>query len=84
MRVRRICKEMSTTLRESDRLRLEARVADRHTRLKQGWSARIVPPSADRVGANAFMAGAGTAKTSLWRWRARFTAEGVEGLLRAD
>ena len=28
------------------------------------------------------MAGTGTAKTSVWRWQARFMAEGVEGLLR--
>jgi transposase len=46
------------------------------------WRARIVLLSADGVGTNAIMAATGTAKTTVWRWQARFMAEGVEGLLR--
>jgi hypothetical protein len=38
--------------------------------------------SADDVGTSAIMAETGTAKTTVWRWQARFMAEGVDWLLR--
>lgn len=38
--------------------------------------------SADGVGTHAIMAETGTAKTTVWRWQARFMAESVDGLLR--
>jgi transposase len=38
--------------------------------------------TAEGSGTNAIMAATGTAKTTVWRWQERFTAEGVDGLLR--
>ncbi|MFG1282979.1 IS630 family transposase [Xanthobacter autotrophicus] len=73
---------ITITLGEADRRRLDALVADRNTPQKQVWRARIVLMSADGVGTHAIMAQTGTAKTTVWRWQARFMAEGVEGLLR--
>ena len=72
---------VSIALCETDRQRLEALVADRSTAQKRVWRARIVLLSADGVGTNAIMAATGTSKTTVWRWQARFMAEGVEGLL---
>ncbi len=37
--------------------------------------------SADAFGTKAVMAATGTSKTTVWRWQARFMAEGVAGLL---
>jgi len=73
---------ISITLGEADRQRLEALVNDRNTAQKHVWRARIVLLSADGVGTTAIMAATGTAKTTVWRWPARFMAEGVTGLLR--
>ena len=73
---------VSIALCETDRQRLEALVADRSTAQKHVWRARIVSLSADGVGTNAIMAATDTSKTTVWRWQARFMAEGVEGLLR--
>lgn len=73
---------ISITLVEADRQRLEALVTDRNTPQKQVWRARIVLLSADGVGTHAIMAATGTSKTTVWRWQARFMAEGVDGLLR--
>jgi hypothetical protein len=70
------------TLDEADRHRLQALVADRDTPQKQVWRARIVLLSAACVGTNAVMAATGKSKTTIWRWQARFMAEGVAGLLR--
>lgn len=73
---------ISLSLVEADRQRLEALVIDRNTPQKHVWRARIVLLSADGVGTNAVMAATGTSKTTVWRWQARFMAEGVDGLLR--
>ena len=73
---------ISITLGEADRHRLEALVADRNTPQKHVWRAQIVLLSADGVGTNAVMAATCTSKTTVWRWQARFMAEGVAGLLR--
>lgn len=69
-------------LSESDRRRLKALVSDGNTPQKHVWRARIVLMSADGIGTSAIMAETGTAKTTVWRWQARFMEEGVEGLLR--
>ena len=82
MRVSRLRADISITLGETDRQRLGALVADRNTPQKRVWRARIVLLSADGVGTNAIMSAVGTAKTTVWRWQARFMVEGVEGLLR--
>ena len=73
---------ISITLSKGDRQRLEALVADRYTPQKHVWRARIVLLSVDGAGTNAIMAATGTSKTTVWRWRTRFLAEGVDGLLR--
>ena len=65
MRVWRMRKDISITLGETDRQRLEALVADRNTAQKHVWRAQIVLLSADGVGTNAIMAAAGTAKTTV-------------------
>ena len=73
---------ISIALSGSDRDRLERLVSDRNTPQKHVWRARIVLLSADGVGTMAIMAETGAAKTTVWRWQARFMAEGVLGLLR--
>ena len=73
---------ISFTLPASDRLRLEALVADRNTAQKHVWRARIVLLSADGLGTHAIMREAGVSKTAVWRWQERFAREGIDGLLR--
>jgi hypothetical protein len=73
---------ISITLNATDRHRLEALVADGNTPQKHVWRARIVLMSADGAGTAAIMAATSTAKTTVWRWQARFMDEGVDGLLR--
>ena len=72
---------ISITLGDTDRQRLETLVSDRNTPQKHVWRARIVLLSADGAGTNTIMAATCTAKTTVWRWQARFMEEGVEGLL---
>jgi len=73
---------ISITVSSAERLRLDALVADRNTPQKHVWRARIALMSADGAGTSAIMAQTGTAKTTVWRWQARFMEEGIEGLLR--
>lgn len=73
---------ISITLDDADRQRLSALVANYNTPQKHVWRARIILLSADGVGTSAIMTETGTAKTTVWRWQARFMEEGVEGLLR--
>ena len=68
----------------TDRVRLEAVVADRNSPQKHVWRARIVLMSADGVGTSAIMALTDTSKTTVWRWQARFMEEGVDGCLLHD
>ena len=65
-----------------DRARLERLVADRNTPQKHVWRARIVLLSGDGVGTMEIMRRSGQSKPTVWRWQARFAAEGVAGLLR--
>jgi transposase len=73
---------ISISVSAADRRRLEAIVADRNTPQKHVWRARIVLLTADGLGTNAVMAATAKSKTTVWRWQERFTAGGVEGLLR--
>jgi transposase len=66
----------------TDRARLEAIVADRNTPQKHVWRAEIILATAEGLGTNAIMRRAGVSKRCVWRWQARFAAEGVAGLLR--
>jgi transposase len=65
-----------------DRARLEAVVADRNSRQKHVWRARIVLATADGHGTNEIMHRSGMSKPCVWRWQERFMREGVSGLLR--
>jgi transposase len=65
-----------------DRERLEAVVADRNSPQKHAWRARIVLLAAEGLGTRAIMRRSGKGKHSVTRWRERFQAEGVDGLLR--
>src|SRR4051794_33261346 len=66
----------------TDRARLEAVVADRNSRQKHVWRARIVLATADGCGTVEITRRTGKSKPCVWRWQERFTREGVAGLLR--
>jgi transposase len=64
-----------------DRDRLEAINGSGNSSQKHVWRARIVPLSADGIGTMAIRRQTGKGKPTIWRWQARFMAEGVDGLL---
>src|SRR4030095_13587070 len=66
----------------SDRRRLEAIVSDRSAAQKHVWRAKIILATADGCGTAEIMRRSGKSKPVVWRWQARFMAEGVEGLAR--
>src|SRR5262245_13767344 len=66
----------------SDRRRLEAIVGDRNAPQKHVWRAKIILATADGCGTAEIMRRSGRAKPVVWRWQARFMAEGVDGLTR--
>jgi winged helix-turn helix protein len=70
------------TLTRADRHRLEAIVSDRSAPQKHVWRANIILATAEGCGTAEIMRRSGKSKPVVWRWQARFMAEGVEGLLR--
>src|SRR6202171_1092269 len=66
----------------TDRRRLEAIVSDRCARQTHVWRARIILATAEGCGTTEIMRRSGKAKPVVWRWQARFMAEGVDGLMR--
>src|ERR1700676_2114429 len=64
-----------------DRERLEAVIGSGNSPQKHVWRARIVLLSADGLGTMAIQRQTGKGKPTIWRWQARFMAEGVDGLL---
>ena len=66
----------------ADRRRLEAIIADRSAPQKHVWRANIILATADGCGTAEIMRRSGKSKPVVWRWQARFMAEGVEGLTR--
>src|ERR1043166_8578373 len=64
-----------------DRGRLEGRSRSGDSPQKHVWRARIVLLSADGVGTMTIQRQTGKGKPTIWRWQARFMAEGVDGLL---
>ena len=66
----------------ADRTRLEAIAADRNSRQKHAWRARIILATADGFGTLAITRRTGKSKPCVWRWQERFMREGVAGLLR--
>ncbi len=57
-------------------------MADRNSRQKHAWRARIVLATADGCGTAEIMRRTGKSKPCVWRWQERFMREGVPGLLR--
>ena len=66
----------------ADRHRLEAIVLDRSAPQKHVWRANIILATADGCSTAEIMRRSGKSKPVVWRWQARFMAEGVEGLTR--
>jgi len=75
-------KRTDIKLRTKDRMSLEAVVANRNSPQKHVWRARIVLLTAAGYGTAEIMRQTGKAKTVIWRWQARFGAEGAAGLWR--
>jgi hypothetical protein len=65
-----------------DRHRLAAIVSDSNAPQKHVWRAKIILATADGCGTSEIMRRSGKAKPVVWRWQARFMAEGVDGLTR--
>src|SRR6202049_3032643 len=74
-------KGIEVRLGPGDRERLEAVIGSGNSPQKQVWRARIVLLSADGVATMAIKRQTGKAKPTIWRWQARFMAQGVAGLL---
>jgi transposase len=66
----------------ADRERLERLVRDRNTPQKVVWRARIVLLAGDGLTAVAIAAAAGKSVLTVRRWRRRYMAKGVDGLLK--
>jgi transposase len=66
----------------ADRVQLQALLTDRNTPRKVVWRAEIVLATADGCGTNEIMRRTETSKPTVWRWQARYLAEGVAGLRR--
>jgi hypothetical protein len=70
------------TITASDHDELERLVRDRNTAQKVVWRARIVLLAAEGLQAGAIVAATGKSQLTVRRWRRRFMAKGVEGLLK--
>jgi transposase len=66
----------------ADRERLERLIQDRNTPQKVVWRARIVLLASDGLTASAIAASAGKSVLTVRRWRRRYMAKGVDGLLK--
>src|SRR6516162_6268757 len=72
-------KGITVEMSSADRAHLQAIVADRNSRQKHVWRARIVLLTADGVGTNSIMRQTGKSKVTIWRWQERFVAQGLTG-----
>ena len=59
----------------------EAIISDRSAR-RSMWRANIILATADGCGTAEIMRRSGKSKPVVWRWQARFMAEGIKGLTR--
>src|SRR5436305_14832713 len=66
----------------ADRERLERLVRDRNTPQKVVWRARIVLLASNGLTAEAIAAAVGKSLLTVRRWRRRYMAKGVDGLLK--
>ena len=69
-------------LSSGDRDRLEKLVRNRNTPQKVVWRSRIVLLNADGLRPPAIAAAVGKSELTVRRWRRRFVAKGVDGLLK--
>ena len=74
-------KGIEVRLGPGDRERLEAVIGSGNSLQKHVWRAQILLLSADGVGTMEIQRQTGKGKPTIWRWQARFMAEGVDGLL---
>src|SRR5277367_5685620 len=81
MRVCRMRTGIKVQVSATDRVHLDAIVADRNAPQKHVWRAQIVLLTADGCGTAEIMRDVGVSKTAVWRWQERFMTEGVAGLL---
>ena len=65
-----------------DRERLEKLVKDRNTPQKIVWRSRIVLLAGEGIGAVEVAARVGKSVLTVRRWRRRYAAKGVDGLLK--
>src|SRR4030081_3626121 len=63
----------------ADRHRLEGILSDRSAPQKHVWRAPIILATAEGCGTAEIMRRSGKSKPVVWRWQARFMAEGVAG-----
>ena len=70
------------TISAAERDRLDRLVRDRNTAQKLVWRARIVLLAAEGLRAKAIASATGKSQLTVRRWRRRFLAKGVEGLLK--
>jgi len=66
----------------TDRERLDRLVRDRNTPQKVVWRARIVMAAAEGLNAGKIAAAVGKSVLTVRRWRRRYMAKGVDGLLK--
>ena len=66
----------------ADRERLDRLIRDRNTPQKVVWRARIVRLAGDGLAAVAIAAAVGKSVLMVRRWRRRYEAKGVDGLLK--
>src|SRR5438045_5753455 len=66
----------------ADRERLVGLVRDRNTPQKLVWRARIVLLAGEGLTAEGIAAGVGKSLLTIRRWRHRYVAKGVDGLLK--
>ena len=82
MRVWGMHERTQIELSAADRAKLKTIVANRNSPQKHVWRAKIVLLTADGHGTAEIMRRIGKAKTVIWRWQERFSAEGVASLWR--
>ncbi|HTR15114.1 MAG TPA: IS630 family transposase [Roseiarcus sp.] len=70
------------SISNADRERLERLVRDRNTPQKLVWRARIVLLASEGLTAEAIAAAVSKSLLTVRRWRRRYTAKGVDGLLK--
>jgi transposase len=70
------------SISDADRVRLERLVRDRNTPQKLVWRAQIVLLASDGLTGEAIAAAVGRSLLTVRRWRRRYIAKGVDGLLK--